>query len=311
MRPLLSICIPTFNRSRFLEGCLFAITSQFRNKKIYQKVEIVISDNNSKDNTRVVVKKFQERYKNIQYFKRKRNVRGDKNIIESALFSKGMYIWFFSDDDIHYSWSIKTVLNIIEGYRPDGIICNLDLCSKDEKKMLDKNMLHLKKDAFVNSKKQLFTFLETKFFLPLDWYITCLSNTIVSSQLYQRSLPNVMKYYNPKTINFLHSGLIYYNNTDYKIYMMSKSVAKFRADNRAFGPDEHTHKAEYLTYLYKFLKKHNDLILKINKKNISLKFRLFLYLKNLTRSFRLAAVSYFDYDISGILIRLFQKKDLS
>ena len=51
--PLLSICIPTYNRSKSLRICLLSILSQ--TKGYEEDVEVVVSDNCSDDDTMQVV----------------------------------------------------------------------------------------------------------------------------------------------------------------------------------------------------------------------------------------------------------------
>lgn len=308
MKPLLSICIPTYKRAPLLKECLASLTQQFTDKNIYHKTEIVISDNNSPDNTKKLVQSFQKKYKNIFYKKRLRSVPADYNIIMSASLAHGRYRWFFSDDDLHSPHSLKTIIKIIENHHPDAIICNLDLCSLDGKKIIDKNLLRLKEDIKIKTKKELFSFLESKFFTPLDWYYTCISNTIVSEKIYKDNLKHVMRLYDSSSNNFLHSGLIYYNSTDYIIYFPHKSVGKFRSDNRSFGPDEKTKKGELLDYFYKIAKIHNNYIYRNNIKNISRKFLYLIFLKNFSREIRRILINYFKFDISGILIRVFQRE---
>lgn len=310
INPSVSICIPTYNRASLLKIGLDSIVAQFKDLSIRKRVEIIVSDDNSLDNTEQIVKEFMEKYKNIRYYKNKKNIKSDPNIIKSATYSRADYIWFFGDDDIHYSWSLKTLLKIIDKFHPDAMICNLDLSSKAGSRILDRNMINLKHDAFIKSKKELFTLLESKFFMPLDWYITCMSNIIVTRKLFRDNVNNVMKFYDPKANNFLHSGLIFYNITDYKIYIISKTLAKYRGYNISFGPDAYTQKPKYLAFLYNILKRHNDVIYRINKKNMSFRFILLLFLKNLTRDIRLMSVKHFNYDISDILIKLFHKKEV-
>ncbi|MBI3619776.1 glycosyltransferase family 2 protein [Candidatus Roizmanbacteria bacterium] len=309
MKKLISVCIPTYNRAKLLDNCLSTITSQFSNRNVYQAVEIVISNNNSVDNTEKVISNYMKKYSNIRCFKNKKTIQADKNIIATAAYAKGEYIWFFGDDDAHYSWSLKTMIKVIHKYYPDAVICNLDMCSKDGSKILDRNMINLRKDFFAKTKKELFTFLESKFFMHLDWYITCMSNTIVSRKLFDENIDQVMKFYDPKKANFLHSGLIFYNDSDYKVYLISKHLVIYRGYNILFGPDERTTKSQYLAYLYKMLKRHNDTIYTINKKNMSLNFAFLLYLKNLTRDLRSFLVKYIDFDFSDLLIKLFHKKE--
>lgn len=60
-KPLLSICIPTFERSFFLEETLKSITCE----EIFQntgKIEIIISDNVSKDDTKKIAEKYVKKF---------------------------------------------------------------------------------------------------------------------------------------------------------------------------------------------------------------------------------------------------------
>jgi len=52
-QPLLSICIPTYNRAEYLEEAIYNIVTD---DAFCDKVEIIISDNASTDNTKQVEK---------------------------------------------------------------------------------------------------------------------------------------------------------------------------------------------------------------------------------------------------------------
>ena len=54
-KPLLSICIPTYNRAHYLKECLGSIVAQFDDRDVRDNVEVVVSDNASPDNTRELV----------------------------------------------------------------------------------------------------------------------------------------------------------------------------------------------------------------------------------------------------------------
>lgn len=299
---LLSICIPTYNRADYLQKCLDSITYQFSQKDVYQRVEIIISNNNSKDKTEEVVKKFQEKFKNIRYYKNKRNI-GNENTIKVADYAHGDYIWFFSDDDFHKNDSLIRVLTVIQKYKPDAICCNLDLSTKAGDEILDPNLLRIKQDIYLKNKRELFSLLETKFFLPIDWYITSYSNTIIKREIFKKNRWIAQTIINKRSLAaFPHISFIYYDANDYKIYIISKPLLNFRADNRSFGPKN---KMEFLIYWYKALNLHYRKIYKINRKNISMKFVFLLALKNFTRSLRLVFLKLFRFDISDILIKLF------
>lgn len=287
IRPLVSVCIPTYNRAKLLDDCLNRIYLQLTDKKIKSETEIIVSNNNSSDNTDAVVKKYLDRYANIRYFKNKKNLGGDANILKSAGYARGKYIWFFPDDDLQYRDALKKIFKVISDYSPDSININLDLVDKEGKKIDSKNLLNLERDRMIVSKKNLFKFLETKFFFPFEWYVTCMTSTIVRRSLFRKNINKVKKLCDFSTSNFPHTGIIYYDPTDIKMYFIAKPLAMFRRDNRSFGPDEIRQKKKYLKFIYHTFKKHYDLILEINKANISFRFRLLLYLKNLLRQIRI------------------------
>lgn len=74
IKPLLSICIPTYNRCEYLGTCLDSIVSQ--REFLDGEVEVVVSDNASTDNTQTVVGKYTAKYAQVKYF------RNDTNILD-------------------------------------------------------------------------------------------------------------------------------------------------------------------------------------------------------------------------------------
>ena len=60
-KPLLSICIPTYNRETYLNRLLDSIVRQAEFTDT-DDVEIVIDDGPSKDNTEVLVQEYQARF---------------------------------------------------------------------------------------------------------------------------------------------------------------------------------------------------------------------------------------------------------
>src|SRR5438128_1806612 len=105
--PLLSICIPTFNRADCLKQCLESIVSQFADPAIKDKVEVVVSDNASTDNTEAVVKQFLDRFSNIHYRKNPENLGFDRNALALVEKARGEFVWFLGDDDALFPDSIS------------------------------------------------------------------------------------------------------------------------------------------------------------------------------------------------------------
>lgn len=96
-QPLLSICIPTYNRACYLWRTLNSITTQ--KKFIFSDlIEIVISDNCSTDATEEVCMEFVKRYPDkIRYIKRDVTVSGDENFIFVINQAKGRFIKLHND----------------------------------------------------------------------------------------------------------------------------------------------------------------------------------------------------------------------
>lgn len=96
----LEIFLITFNRASKLEKTLKQLLDKVSPIKDFP---ITIIDNNSKDNTALVVQKYQSQYKNIQYVKNKYNIGGNANIVKAFYKATKEYVWILADND-SYSW---------------------------------------------------------------------------------------------------------------------------------------------------------------------------------------------------------------
>ena len=96
-QPLLSICIPTYNRAEYLREALKNITSD---PAFDYRIEIVISDNASTDHTSVVGEEFAAKYHNIKYFRNSENVC-DANFKLAFSRATGQYLKL-SNDTLRY-----------------------------------------------------------------------------------------------------------------------------------------------------------------------------------------------------------------
>lgn len=92
-QPLLSICIPTYNRAEYLKEAIYNIVND---DAFCDKLEIVISDNASTDNTKEVGEEFANKYSNIHYYRNIENIK-DQNFILALQRAKGKYVRLFND----------------------------------------------------------------------------------------------------------------------------------------------------------------------------------------------------------------------
>lgn len=113
----LSICIPTYNREKFLPDALNSILKQI-NDNNKDKIEICISDNASEDNTKELINGFQKKsIIPIIYHRNDINQWADYNFIKVIEIAHWEYCWWLGSDDIIEDWGIDIVLENLEKYK--------------------------------------------------------------------------------------------------------------------------------------------------------------------------------------------------
>jgi glycosyltransferase involved in cell wall biosynthesis len=109
--PLISLCIPTYNREMHLGRCLNSI---IENKNInFVDVEICISDNNSTDGTSDLITKVCSLLK-LNYNKNHRNIGMAANFLKVVDMATGDFIWILGDDDFLLPNALERVIQIIK-----------------------------------------------------------------------------------------------------------------------------------------------------------------------------------------------------
>ena len=108
-KPLLSICIPTFNRAEYLKNCIDAIAGQ----EGFDEIEVVISDNYSTDGKQDIGEKYARDYPNIHYFRNAENVI-DMNYPLVFQRAKGVLRKLTNDTVLYKPGAIKYMLNAVK-----------------------------------------------------------------------------------------------------------------------------------------------------------------------------------------------------
>jgi len=103
----LSICIPTYNRAEVLDQTLQKLFSNPDFDK--NKVEVIVSDNASTDNTYEIVSKYPE----AKYYKNSENIR-DKNFSLTLGYATGRYLKLFNDTLEFKPQALKKIIDTIE-----------------------------------------------------------------------------------------------------------------------------------------------------------------------------------------------------
>lgn len=145
--PILSICIPTYNRSAYLRECLESVVSSA--KEYEEQVEVVISDDASSDDTAAVINEFKKRSPLIHNYRNDTNLGAMGNIYTIAGLASGEYIWMVGDDDRLTGEAISSVLSRIKlGY--NLIICNFSVWSTDFSVVRKRRFHHINQDEEFN-----------------------------------------------------------------------------------------------------------------------------------------------------------------
>lgn len=132
MQPLVSICIPTYNRAECLERTIESII--YQPEFLSGEAEIVVSDNASEDNTAEICSKY-EKIANFYYYRNSENIR-DKNFPIVLSKAHGKLRKLNNDTLVLEKGALSKLCNIVNRYdetRPFILLRN----ERNENKELD------------------------------------------------------------------------------------------------------------------------------------------------------------------------------
>lgn len=111
-RPLLSICIPTYNRATWLRASLTALMPQIIQSG--SLVELIVSDNASDDETAEVVREAVA-LGPVRYHRNETNVGFMRNMrVLATNLAQGDYVWILGDDDLVCNEAVKRITTVLQ-----------------------------------------------------------------------------------------------------------------------------------------------------------------------------------------------------
>ncbi len=115
--PDLSICIPSYNRAALLGELLERIAVELPGT-LQGRVEVVVSDNASPDDTPAIARQYTSRIQRLTYVRQAENIGPDRNFLASVAAASGRYCWLMGDDDMPEPSAIVRILQLLDEH-PD------------------------------------------------------------------------------------------------------------------------------------------------------------------------------------------------
>lgn len=247
-QPILSICIPTYNRADFLINSLTTILPQ-----ITKDVEIVISNNGSTDDTKEHVEAFIKSHPEaaITLVNQETNLGFDKNVLAVVETAHGDYCWLISDDDTILPNGVSTVLNLIQSH-PDvsSFVVNYRRFDKQKKKITAARMLNLSEDIRSTDPDTFyFQDLPESYFYILGTNMITMSVNVFRREYWQAVVPLIQNYIG---LNFIHIFILTAVMKQHPtLYFVSEPQAEYLQHNHRKWDNDiwRDYKIKFLPYL--------------------------------------------------------------
>lgn len=144
---MISVCIPTFNGSKYIREQINSILPQ-----ISYDDEIIISDNSSTDDTIEVIKSLNDPRIKIYDFKSelKSNLNNDilgrvsLNVQNALSKASGDYIFLSDQDDIWLEGRISNALLHLKNDKPTVVVCNCSVVDETNNVLIESYFSYIK-----------------------------------------------------------------------------------------------------------------------------------------------------------------------
>lgn len=192
--PLVSICIPTYNRAdclqRVVESCL---------AQTYSNFEIIITDNSTNDDTAGMAAKWTD--PRVHYYRNDGNIGPTASSNRALALAKGKYIKHLMDDDLIKPRSLELMVKALEENPSVGLVtAPMDLIDRDFKRIFPRFYIFQKRryrfryqvgDGLVERKRILRDFLVgIKSPKPSEYPCTVPSGYLLRAEAFHRAGPS-------------------------------------------------------------------------------------------------------------------------
>lgn len=213
-RPRLSICIATYNRSKFIGETLDSILPQ-----LSSSVELLVVEGASPDDTHEVMSRYVQRYPQIRYFREQENSGIDRDYDKAVGYAGGEYCWLMTDDDLLRPGAVDRVLAELDGGR-DLVIVNAEVRNADFSEVLAVRQLNIAEDRIYDESSS------EEFFSKCMNYLSFIGGVVVRRGAWMKR--DRAKYYGTL---FVHVGVIFQDPPICSVYVISDPLIVIRYGN--------------------------------------------------------------------------------
>ena len=176
---LLTLALPVYNGENCIEWTLESIleAQKFLNEDELVSLEIIVSDNQSTDDTASIVKKYTDTSLSLKYNCNSENLGYDSNIDMLVSLADGKYVWFLGCGEKIKRDALKRLFQKLNnGIEYTNILVDFDIYDERKNTITDKSVFHFDKDITIFKKND---FSKIK-------YAPAVSSNIINKKMWKK-----------------------------------------------------------------------------------------------------------------------------
>ena len=142
---ILTISVAAYNLEKLITKNLDSVI----NSKVRDKIEIIVTDDESKDNTAKIVEKYEEKYPEIVKLVKQKNMGPGSSINNGIKFATGKYFKMVDGDDWVETENLEKIINKLEEIDSDIFFTNYVVFNSKSQKIIDECKCNLPKDRLL------------------------------------------------------------------------------------------------------------------------------------------------------------------
>jgi len=218
-KPLLSICIATYNRAGYIGKTLDSIIPQ-----LDDDVELLVVDGASTDKTQEILEDFASKDGRIRYVRLAAKGGVDQDYDKSVELARGEFCWLFTDDDLLKPGAVVAVKKAIaRGY--DLVVINGEERDVDLLNVIERQRIIVREDKVYTPGNL------NRFFVDVAKHISFIGAVIIRRSVWLER--DRISYFGTE---FVHIGVIFQKKITTPIFIISYPYITIRLGNSQWTP---------------------------------------------------------------------------